>query len=109
MTLDKEPFDVRQIGIEPVGLAAIEWPHRNFVQVYNWVILVTKALKKGSARLRQPTIFRLLPDYPRPDKCWPLDAIISGSFGDNVQRSIVELLAQPGIVEAWRKSMPLAE
>ena len=31
---DKRPFRTqKQSGIEPVGLAAIEWPHRNFVQV----------------------------------------------------------------------------
>src|ERR1700694_422043 len=58
----------------------------------------------GSVRLRRPTIFRLVPDCPRPDKFLLRTRRFPG-HSEQCPTPYRTFLAQPGIAEASRKSV----
>src|SRR6266849_173011 len=58
----------------------------------------------GSVRLRQPAIFLLVPDCPRPDK-FLLRTRRCRGHSEQCPTTYRTFLAQPGIAEATRKSL----
>src|SRR4029077_3592829 len=62
---------------------------------------------KGSVHLRQPAIFRLVPDCPRPDK-FLLRTRRRRGHSEQCPTTYRRFLARPGIAEASSKSVRLA-
>src|SRR6266478_3301218 len=83
---------------------SIEWPHRNAALETIGSSSLGRSPTKGSVRLRQPAIFRLVPDCPRPDKF----LLRTRRHRDHWEQCPIPyrtFLARPGTAEASRKSL----